>query len=164
MKLDAQAIQQQIANLLLQYSELNDDEVLRADMVEGSTDAHEFLRLVERKRQEAAVMAGALASNIAEMELRQGRFERREKAMRELAFKVMEAADLRKVELPECTMSIVTGKPKVLIFDVTELPEDYFRIKKEPDKTKIKSYLDAGQEVPGAGLSNAEPHLTIKIK
>jgi hypothetical protein len=165
VRLDPSIIRQQISNLLLQCPELQEDEVLRADMIEGETEAFDFLRIVERQRQEAASMAGAIASNIAELGLRQERFERREKAMRGLAFKVMEAADLRKAELPEATYSIRNGQQK-LVGDVPtdHVPEQYRRVKIEIDRAAIKDALKNGSVIPGFELSNAEPGLSVRTK
>jgi hypothetical protein len=153
-----------INNLLVTNPELEEDEQLRADMIEGETDAHEFLRVVERKRQEASALAGALASNIAELEERQKRFERREQAMRRLAFKVMEAADLKKIELAEATLSMRNGSRKVVISDDTAIPDSLCRIRKEPDRTAIKAMLESGAEVPGCVLSNGEPTISIRTR
>jgi hypothetical protein len=52
----ANLIHQQIVNLLLQYPELEEDDQLRADMIERETDTLEFLAMLERKRQEAEAM------------------------------------------------------------------------------------------------------------
>jgi len=162
-RLDPQVIRQQIANLLLQWPELAEDDVLRADMIEGETDAIDFLRQVERKRQEAACMAGAIASNIAEQGLRQARYVRREQVMRELEFKVLQAADLKKAELPEATLSVRAGVPKVIVTDEVALPEQLFRVTRSPDKAAIKEWLAKGP-VPGAEMSNSEPVLSIRTK
>ena len=164
MRLDPAIIRHQIENLLIQCPELAEDEVLRADMIEGETEAHEFLRTVEIRRQATHILANALATYIAELSVRMARFERRETSMRELAFKVMSAANLRKIEMPEATYSIRAGTPKVVIIDEAQLPADAFRIKKEVDRQTIKSWLNAGQEVPGATLSNAEQTLSIRTK
>jgi hypothetical protein len=159
-------IQGQIAMLLAAYPELQEDDILRADMIEGETDAHRFLRMVERRRQEATSFAGAIAANIAELGLRQERYERREKAMRELMFKIMQAGDLRKMELPEATLSVRPGTPKVIVTDDNLIPDALCRFKREPDKTKIKEQLlnGNGHLIPGASLSNAEPVLSIRTK
>jgi hypothetical protein len=164
MRLDPAIVQQQISNLLLQFPELQEDEQLRADMIEGETDAHEFLRVIERKRQDACVLANAIGNHIGELKLRLDRFERREEAMRALAFKIMNVADLKKLELPEATLSIRNGTQKVLITNEAHIPDDLCRIKREPNKTAIKDWLMAGNPVPGAELSNAEPSLSIRTK
>jgi hypothetical protein len=165
MKFNVNLVRLQISNLLVQYPELAEDDVLRADCIEAETEAHEFLRAVETRRREAATMAGAIATNIADLELRQQRFVRRENSMRALAFKVMEAAEVTKpIELPEATYSIRKGTPKVIITDETLLPDDLCRVTREPDKAKIKENLTNGSPVKGAELSNAEPSLSIRTK
>lgn len=165
MTMNIVAIRQQIGNLLVSYPELAEDEILRADMIEAETEAHEFLRIIERKRQEAASMAGAIAENIAELGLRQERFERREKAMRAIAFKIMETADLKKLEMPEATYSVRNGQQK-LVGDANpeDMPHPYKRVKHELNRAAIKEALQEGIKVRGFELSNAEPSLTIRTK
>jgi hypothetical protein len=165
MRLDPAIIKHQIENLLIQCPDLEDDDILRADMIEAETEAFDFLRTIEERRREAIAMAGACATTIAELEVRRDRFTRREKAMRALAFKVMEAGDIRKpVELPEATYSIRNGTPKVIITDEQLIPDLLCRIKREPDKKRIGEMLKDGKEVRGAELSNAEPTLAIRTK
>src|SRR4051812_22693741 len=106
LSLSPQQIMLQINSLALQYPDLKDDEDGWLLSVESETDVHEFLRQVERKRQEAAAFAGGIAANIDELELRQQRFERRAEVMRALAFKIMQIAEISKAELPEATISI----------------------------------------------------------
>lgn len=165
MRLDANNVRQQIANLILQNPELAEDEVLRADMIEGETEAFDFLRLVERERQTATSMAGAIASNIAELGLRQERFERREKSMRALMMKIMDAANLRTAILPEATLSIRNGQQKLVGDAVPDvMPDQFVRTKIELDRAAIKEALKSGAVVTGFELSNAEPILSIRTK
>ena len=74
----------------------------------------------------------------------------------------MQTANLAKAELPEATLSIRQGTPKVVIINEREIPDEFMRIKKEPDKTRIKAVMTAGEVVSGCALSNAEPSLTIR--
>lgn len=163
--LNPDIVRQQIANLILQNPELQDDEVLRADMIEAETDAHDFLRMIERGRQEAASLIEAIEANVADLVQRKDRFARREKNLRALAMKIMDAADLKKVELPEATLSIRAGTRKLLgDADPATLSPDYVRTKVEIDRPKIKDALKAGVVVPGFELSNAEPTLSVRVK
>lgn len=164
MRMDPALIIHHINCLLVQCPELEEDEQLRADMIEGETNLNEFLRDMEAKRRDAAAMAGAIATTITDLEQRLARLERREQAMRRLMHKLMEAADLKKIELPEATLSIRNGTPKVIITDETLIPEILCRIKREPDKQRIGQLLKEGSPVQGAELSNAEPNLTIRTK
>jgi hypothetical protein len=163
-RLDPAVISQQIRDLLLQNPELVADDQLRADMVEGSTDAFDLLRQLERKRREAETLIAGLHATLGELQQREARLERRSQAMRALMFKLMWLADLRKAELPEATLSIRNGTPKMIITDEKAIPDTLCRIKREPDKSRIKELLLAGSAVEGVCLSNAEHTLAIRTK
>jgi hypothetical protein len=162
--LDLKYIQDEITQLLLAHPELEEDDVLRADTIEGQTGAFEFLSGIVRKIGATQATAGGTADYIGELQERKARLERREHALRSLIFKVMNTAELKKAELPEATLSIRNGSPKVVIVNEREIPGEFMRIKKEPDKTLIKAALAAHEHVPGAALSNAEPTLAILTK
>jgi hypothetical protein len=163
-RLDANAIVQQITGLLLEYPDLADDEVLRADMIEGSTELVEFLRRLERARQDAATHAEALTSNMKDLKARKYRFERREEAMRALALKLLYAADATKpIEFPEATYSMRTVPPSVVITDENALPDAACKFERKPDRTAIKDMLQIGP-VEGACMSNGNKTLAIRTR
>jgi hypothetical protein len=162
--LDPIFVQRQILELFAGHPELEEDDVLRADMIEGSTDTFEFLRDIVRKIGATQAIASGTADYIGELQERKARLERREYALRQLIFKVMNSADLRKAELAEGTLSIRNGVPKVVIVNEHEIPKEFLRIKTEPDKIRIKAALQAHEDVPGCVLSNAEASLTIYVK
>jgi hypothetical protein len=157
-------IRQQIASLRHAHPELAEDEDGWLLTLESETDLTECLRAIERKRHEAAALAGGIESAIAELRERQERFERRESTLRGILFKLLQAAELRKKELPEATLSIREGVPKVILSDSIILSNDFIRIKREPDKGAIREALMNGKAVPGAVLSNAEPVLSIRVR
>ncbi len=53
--------------------------------------------------------------------------------------------------------------PSVMIIDESKLPDNYMRIKKEPNKVIIKEALAHGDFVPGAALSNGSQTLAVKV-
>lgn len=163
-RLDVQTVQAHIAELLAAHPELEEDEILRADMIQGETDAFEILADLVRLVADSKVMELGTDLYLAELRSRRDRFERRGEALRELILKVMNTAQLKKAELPEATLSIRQGSQKVVIVDEAEIPPDYLRVKTEPDKTKIKAVLAMRMHVPGCALSNAEPVLAIHVK
>lgn len=162
--LEAKYIQDEITALLLAHPELAEDEVLRTDSIEGETGAFEFLSGLIRKIDATKALAGGTADYIEELRGRKARLDRREHALRSLIMKVMNTASIRKAELSEATLSIRAGQPKVLIINDAEIPDEFMRIKKEPDKTLIKAAMVAHETVPGCVLSNGEPSLAILIK
>lgn len=162
--LDPTIIRQQVENLKIAFPDLADDDDTWQIALESETDVKEYLRTVERKREDTAALEEALSLTIDALRQRKTRFERREQAMRALLFAAMQWADLRKCELPEATLSIRDGIPKVMITDESQIPDEYMRVRKEPDKALIKEALNGFENVPGATMSNAEPVLAVRVK
>lgn len=52
---------------------------------------------------------------------------------------------------------------RVDIEDESQVPDKFFRVKKELDKTAIKKALEVGDDVPGALLVEGKHRLTIKV-
>lgn len=154
----------EINALLRAHPELLEDAVFRSDTIEGSTDAFEFLSQTVRKVASANKLVRASADYIEDLHARKARFERREEALRGLIVKIMNTANITKAELPEATLSIRDGQQKVMIINFEEIPDEFMRIKKEPDKIRIKAAMTANEKVPGAALSNAEPVLSIRVR
>lgn len=140
------------------------DDVLVGDMLEAETGLFPFLGALVNRAHEASYHAGGLDSLITDLQWRRERLKMRSDQMRELAFKLMQYAGVTTVQLPQATLSIRTGVPKVVITDEAQLPDDCFRVKREIDKLNIRRKIDAGERVDGAHLSNAEPSLTVRIK
>lgn len=162
--IDLKVIRDEITALLLAHPELEEDEVLRADSIEGETNAFEFISSILRKVGSTKALAAGTAEYIHELQERKARLERREDALRTLIFKVMETAEIRKAELAEATVSIRNGQPKVVIVNEKEIPIEFMRIKKEPDKIKLRAVLMAHEHVPGAALSNGEATIAIFVR
>jgi len=157
-------IEREIENLIASFPELADDETLRADMIAGSTEAEEVLSKIVDRMQEAETMASAIAKRVNDLNARGASFDRRGDAMRALALRIMNAAQLRKMPLPEATLSIRVNPPSVIIHDETEIPDDFTKFEIKIDRTKIKEALKAGQIVPGASLSNGSESLSVRVK
>lgn len=160
-------VRQAIANLLLAHPELFDDEESRALSIESETPAIEYLRTVEARRREAEAMAGAIASQIAQLELRQARFVEQEKACRRIAHQIMDAAQLPKLIMPEATYSI--GKPRERVQingPIQAVPPEWCHEPKPPlpDMKRIKDAIDDGQQFNWASIVTGEPTLTVRVR
>jgi hypothetical protein len=150
-----------LAALLTAHPELEFDDVLCTDMIEGATDALELLDELIRAEQDSRILAERINVEVERLEKRQERFSHRRQLIRKYMMQLMDSAGLKKVERPAATVSIAAGRQKVVITDDNALPEDCVRIKREPDKTRIASHLHRGDYIPGATLSNPEPVLRI---
>lgn len=164
MKMQVDFVRQQIANLLTSFPELETDELLRRDTIEGETDAHKLLAKLVRIRNETQAQVSGIGEYVKELGERKSRLERRAEACRTMAFQILDAAGIPSLILPEATLTIQRGQPAVTITDEAALPSQFIRTKTEPDKTAIKEALKGGQVVPGAELSNSQPYLTIRTK
>lgn len=164
---------QPIANLLFEqilalktiYPEIWDagDDQLLNDCLEAETDIDGVLNILIERMRDAETYAGAVATRIADLEIRQMRFEHRAKIMRDLMYKIMSAAEIKKRELPEVTISIRNVPPSVLITAEENLPDEACKFERKPDKTKIKELLQTGP-VAGACMSNGSTTISIRTR
>jgi len=158
----ADHLRTEIAALLRANPDLEDDAVLRSDMIEAETTAFEFISMCLRRIGEAQAIAHGTKEYIDHLQERLERMQRRERLLRSLILKIMQAADLKSLERPEATVSVRLGSAKTIITNLHELPADFWRQPpREPDKSKIRAALQAHEYVPGAVLSNQEPVLVI---
>ena len=161
MKIDMTKLQHDLDMLLLEFPVLKDDEQLRHDMLEGSTDVFEVLdRMVASEALDSSLIKG-IDDRIKELKNRKDRLDHRINVTRKMIFKVMEMAQLRKKEVPSGTVYIKKGVTKVIVTDENKLNETYWRIKKEVDKTKIKHDIMDGMTVDGAYISNGDDTVVI---
>ena len=165
MQLDPRLVRLQIDNLKLLHPEIVEDEEAWVATLESETSFEELLTNVVRRIEDTKALVIGTKDRLEELEGRKERFEHRVHSLRELAFKIMQAAELAKVELPEATLSLRAGQQQLIGDALAEtLPESLCKISRSPDRTKIKEALKAGQTVPGFQLSNSTPSLSIRIK
>lgn len=164
MKMHIDFVKSQIANLLASFPEMEDDEILRRDSLEGETDATKLLSRLIRVRNETQAQVQGLSEYAKELAERKSRLERRADACRSMAFQILDAANISSFVLPEATLTVQAGQRSVVITDEAKLPDKFIRTKREPDKTALKEALKSGETIDGAELSNATPYLTIRTK
>jgi hypothetical protein len=151
------------ADMLAAYPELEADEELRADMLEGETNFHAVLTRLVNGERDADSLAKSVALRISDLQARKSRAERRKEAMRSLMFKLLKAAGVPRVPLAEATISIGKKAAAVEIVDEAALPQAYVRVSTSPDKTAIKEALQSGASVPGAKMGEAGEQLSVRV-
>ena len=160
-KYDIDMLKRTIELLLERYPELREDEELKADMLEGATDFNETMDKLLRRTQDSIYLGKACQDAERDIHNRRKRFEKRVEFGRELMKHLMEAADVRKMEFPTATLSLMNTAPQVVILNEHEIPDDFMRIKKEPNKVLLKEMLEK-MDVRGATLSNGGTSLVIR--
>jgi hypothetical protein len=161
MKPNIDQLKIQISLLLDRHPELIDDVDLRADMLEGSTDLHAIMERLLTEEREASELISVVGNRIENLSARRTMFRARQTSLRDVMMEILQRADLRKISLPEATVSITRRGPAVQIIDDTLVPDAFCRFKREVSKTAIKDAINAGEEVAGAVLDNGSETLRI---
>jgi len=160
-----QNIRLQIENIKLVHPEIVEDNEAWLATLESETDFNEILTTIVRRIEDTKALVIGTKDRFEELKSRKDRFEHRIETLRELAFKIMQAADLPKIELPEATLSLRAGTQQLVgDADPAQLPDSLCKISRDVDRTKVKEALKGGAAVPGYSLSNSAPSLSIRIK
>lgn len=163
MQLNPLIVRHQIEMLKVSNPEVLEDDETWLLALESETNVEELLTQIIRQIEDTKALVVGTKDRFEELRARKDRFESRVESLRALAFKLMEAADLPKLELPEATLSIRSVPPSVMITDEEKLPDIACKFERKPDKAKIKELLASGW-VAGATMSNGSKSLSIRIK
>lgn len=166
LKLSLPVIEQEITNLLAALyqdnPELKQDDDFKSDILEGTTD---LLEIINNLLYDLILTESYIEGNKetrARIEQREKRLKARQEVIRSILKRLLTAAEMRKITVPNGTVAIAAKAPSVEIVNEDLIPDDFIRIKKEPNKTLIGERLKAGGDVPGARLSNGGETLTIR--
>ena len=152
---------QQREALLAEFPELSEDIDTLADTLEGMSMAPDLIAEFIRNAREDEANAEALASMMRDMADRKQRFIARADKRRQAAMNVMNAIEMRKLEMPDFTASIRAVPPKVELFG--DVPKEFCNVVYVPDKSRIKEALTNGP-VSGAHMTNGYETLTVRTK
>jgi hypothetical protein len=153
----------EIDRLLESYPELQDDELLRLDTIEGETDALEIAARLVRWHNHAKAMEKAVAQERADLFKRQERYKHQTENAKTTIETLMRAMDVRKLELAGATVSMRAGSESVVVDDVDELPQGCFSIERKADKAAIKASIKAGDTIPGARLERGADTISVRV-
>lgn len=141
-----------------------DDPEALHDAIEGETGLIEAIgqavtRIIEIKALDEAL--GARAKRISE---RRARLDAQSERLRTAIVVAMADVDLKKLELPEATISRKAVPPKCIVTNEADLPSRFLveKVSVAPDKKALLEALKAGEAVPGACLSNTAETLAIR--
>jgi hypothetical protein len=157
----ANILRASIARLKSLYPELEEDDELLADMVEGSTTFDNVMDRLAVAFMSKVALKEANGAVVASLKERAARFERGAEAYKALMQDVMESAGMRKAVLPSATVYLAKSRP-ALIVDEDFNAQGYVRVKTEPMKADILAALSAGDHIPGARLETVADHLVVR--
>ena len=134
-----------------------DPDVLKDTLegIEGSIEikADGYAKVIK----ELTARKEALDAEVARLQNRSRTIDNNIKRIKENLTFCMVAIDKRKIKTDLFSFSVQKNQASVK-FDIPEeeVPDEYMRIKKEPDKTSIKKAIEAGEEITWAHLEQSE--------
>ena len=151
-----------LASMTVENPDVKTDEEFRQDLLEGSTDYLDIVdKLIVNLHITNSYILG-LKDARTRLDTREERLKSKSEIIRRLLKRMLDMAELRKVTAPSGTVSIGAKAQGVEIVNPDLLPDSVMRIKKEPNKTLIGEKLKAGEDVPGATLTNGGETLIVR--
>ncbi|PWC54404.1 hypothetical protein TSA6c_00305 [Azospirillum sp. TSA6c] len=149
--------------LLRMYPALAEDERALFDTLEGVTDMETAVASVLEKIEEYEGMAASLGDQIEVRKQRKDRLLQSCDTMRAAIVSALEMSGIKRVMLPEGTVSVSAGRRSVVVTDEqAAMAAGFVRTKQELDKSKIGEALRNGQTLPFAVMSNGAPSLSVR--
>lgn len=152
----------EIKRALVEYE---NDPKLVLDMIEGETDLAEACCVVHEETLEDEILLAGLKSAIGELEARKSRVERSIDSRRNIILMAMDKAGLQTIKGPLATITVRPTPPKTLISEEAQIPARFWKPGNPTlDRGALREALDAGEAIPGAGLSNGGLSLSVRVK
>lgn len=175
---------QAVVALRESIKELDGDEDLLADMIEGETSLFEVIDRVLERIREADVMIAGIDAVVKSLTARKTRNEEARKRDRTLLEQAMMIAGVETIRRPTATLTLSYRAPSLLVTEESEIPPKWWK-PGEPtlDKAGVLAALRqraailADEKmtpedkaaalaevppVPGAELSNGAPSISIR--
>ena len=145
---------------------LEEDEDAFWDSLDGETDAVEIVDTLLASMREDATLAAAIRERETSLLRRRQRIEHRAAGKKRVIGRILRAANVKKMERPEATVSVRDGNLSVAITDEKDVPSQLCRVvtTTSPDKVAIKKQLQAGERVPGAEMVRGDDIVTVGVK
>lgn len=143
---------------------IGDDDDMIATAVEGETGLVEAISDAVDRISELKAHQTALEGQIKSLTERRSRFEDQEARIKAAVHVAMGQAEMRKLELPQATLSVRAVASKAEITDEAAIPAKFWK-PQDPrlDKKAVLDALKSKEDVPGAILSNGGETLAIKV-
>jgi hypothetical protein len=150
------------AELAARFPDISEDPEFLTDTLDGLSSLPEAIAATLRAGREDLVVAEALGKQIERLQARKARLVERADRRKALALWAMQESNRRRIDAPDFIAYITMGRSKVVIPDESAVPDEYMRIKKEPDRKKTGEDLRLGKDLSWASLSNPAPIIIVK--
>jgi hypothetical protein len=150
-------------SLIASLRTVTDDEEVIDNAVEGETNLHELIAAVMTLVTETQIQQAGLESMLLRLKDRKASLERREDGLRACIAQAMDIGGMKKLPLPEATLSLAARAPAAQVIDEILIPARFW---KQPDPVLDRKALNAaikdGEDIPGVTRSNGSVSLTIR--
>lgn len=153
---------QRLKDWILKQGE-EDPELIR-DMIEGETDLFKIRDWAIKRYLDENTFAAAIKERSDDLAARKKAAEARADKMRLLLIDIMNITGERTYRGPEATITLKVKEASLIVTDESALPAEYWREKREVNKTAINEAHEKGIAIPGTVLSNGGQSLTIRSK
>lgn len=160
-------LQERLSNALSD----DDADFLATALVESASDLEAVCISALREAKIAAAMAEGTKTVEAEIRARRQRLERKDETIRAAVANAMQEAGIQKIVSDDMTVSFRANKPSIAFAcepDLTIVDQYGGFIKMKEvyswDKEAVREWLDAGNTLSFAKLTNAAPGLTLRSK
>ena len=143
---------------------LPEDDPDRLEMLDTEGDFSDLMEWAIRKRNDYLSLADGAKALSETYAARKKAFENRADSMKDIIAVIMNTAGETKYQGAAATVSIRAVSPKPIISDESLIPEDYWRVKKEINKTSINEAVKSGATIPGVTLDNGGVTISIRSK
>lgn len=158
-----QAIAAAVA-LLDQNPDLTDDEDIGLALASEEPRALDFIHAFVAAMLAAEDTAEAARQRAKLLRERAAVMDARAERLRDKLVEMVQRLGVARIETPSGTISLRETPLKVSLAVLDELPPEFIRVSREPDKTAILAAWRAGRTVPGAVPSNARQTLALRVK
>lgn len=162
------------------YPGLEDDETAWLDTLEGETEVKEVAAKLIERAIECKTMTAALKLRADDIASRKNRLNDQEKNLRGAVAILLQEAGLKKLELPEATLSVRDLPSRLIVTDESKLPAACFETVQKLVMEKVKTELERfeadkaaramddpaalAESFPGVEWSNGGTSLTVRTK
>lgn len=160
LKDETEAARALLANI---HDVVGDDDEAILGTVEGETNLIEVITRAVERLDELESHDEALAGLVKSYNARRDRLQNQGELLRAAISVALEAAGLKRLELPQATLTIKATPPSAVITDEAALPSKFWK-PSDPklDKRAVLAALKEGETVPGATLSNGGTTLQVR--
>jgi len=138
------------------------DEKLLLDTIEGQTNLHEYLLMLEDEIADREATIDAIDIRIKQLQHRKLRMSKASETLRSIILAAMDKAGIKTIEGDLATLTVKTKPRNAVITDEFKIPAEFFD-PQDPklNKSRLLSALKEGS-VSGAELDNGGISLQIR--